>query len=211
MVVQVLGEHGIGAKALPPITVSQDAIGQLDLSGVEVVCLSYVHPQPQVFARYVCRRLKRRAPKLKTIVCLWNAPPANTQSDELTTQMAADAVAVTLESAVKQIGEWVEQQIPDLAQQTNSLKQAPLVPENEQARLTALHELGLSAAKGTHFDEVAAKVAEAFEAPIALVSLVDGEHQLWPGASGLPENLNASRQAPRDTSICSHVVLATWC
>ena len=131
MVVQVLGEHGVSAKALPPITVSQDALGQLDLGGVEVICLSYLHPQPQVFARYVCRRLKRRTPKLKTIVCLWNALPANTQSDQLTTEMAADAGALTLEFAAKQIGEWVEQQIPDLVQQTKGPKQAPLVPENE--------------------------------------------------------------------------------
>ena len=62
MVAEVLGESGIGARVLPPVAVSQDAIGQLDLAGADVVCLSYFNPQPQVFARYVCRRLKRRAP-----------------------------------------------------------------------------------------------------------------------------------------------------
>jgi len=86
--------------------------------------------------------------------------------------------------------------------------QAPSIPENEQARLAALHELGLSSAKGEHFDEVAAKVAAAFDAPIALVSFIDDEHQLWPGATGLPEALNTARQAARETSICGHVVSA---
>jgi GAF domain-containing protein len=84
--------------------------------------------------------------------------------------------------------------------------QAPAIPDNEQARLTALHSLGFSASKGKHFDEIASRVAEAFGTPIALVSLIDGEHQLWPGAAGLPEKLDATRQAPRDTSICGHVV-----
>ena len=75
MVAQVLVEHGTGVRVLPPIAVSQDAIGQLDLDGIDVVCISYLHPQPQVFARYVCRRLKRRARNLKTIVCFLNPPP----------------------------------------------------------------------------------------------------------------------------------------
>ena len=72
MMAQVLGERGIGARVLPPIAVSQGALGQLDLNGVQVVCLSYLHPQPQVYARYICRRLRRRAPHLKLVVCCWN-------------------------------------------------------------------------------------------------------------------------------------------
>ena len=47
---------------MPPIAVSQGALGQLYLEGVDVVCLSYLHPQPQVYARYIFRRLRRRAP-----------------------------------------------------------------------------------------------------------------------------------------------------
>jgi predicted PurR-regulated permease PerM len=198
MVAQVLGERGLSVRVLPPISVSQDAIGQLDLDGVEVVCLSYVHPQPRVFARYVCRRLKRRAPDLRVAVCFWSTPAVSI-SGELTKQMAADAVVVSLEAAVTQISDWV---VPHIS----APMQAPAIPDNEQARLTALHSLGFSASKGKHFDEIASRVAEAFGTPIALVSLIDGEHQLWPGAAGLPEKLDATRQAPRDTSICGHVV-----
>ena len=50
------------------------------------------------------------------------------------------------------------------------------------------------------------KVAQAFDAPIALVSLIDGERQLWPGATGLPQDLETARQASREVSICGHVV-----
>ena len=57
-----------------------------------------------------------------------------------------------------------------------------------------------------HFDEVAAKVAAAFGTPIALVTLVDEEHQHWPGAVGLPPKLDACRMDARETSICGHVV-----
>jgi hypothetical protein len=202
MVAEVLGEHGVGVRVLPPITVSQDAIGQLDLSGVEVACISYLHPQPQVFARYVCRRLKRRLPNLKIIVCVWNPPPDGVQSGDLAAQMGADAVAFSMSVAEEQIGTWLEGAVPMAA----SPMMEPVIPENEQERLDALRELGLTSAKGEHFDALAGKVAEAFDAPIALVSLIDETSQLWAGAAGLPPELDASRQAPRSTSICGHVV-----
>jgi hypothetical protein len=203
MVAEVLGERGIGVRVLPPIAVSQDAIGQLDLAGVEVVCLSYLHPQPQVFARYVCRRLKRRAPNLKTIVCVGNPPPEAVQAGDLAAQMGADALALSLATAAEQITVWL--QGAESAAVTSPMME-PAIPENEQERLNALRELGLASARGEHFDALARKVAEAFDMPIALVSLVDETNQLWPGAAGLPPDLDASRQAARSTSICGHVV-----
>jgi GAF domain-containing protein len=84
--------------------------------------------------------------------------------------------------------------------------QAPSIPADERGRLDALRELGLASARGEHFDEVAAKVAEAFETPIALVSVVDAKRQVWPGACGLPKDLNALRESSREMSICGHVV-----
>src|SRR4029453_10435660 len=101
MVAQVLGEHGTGVRVQPPIAVSAEAIGQLDLNGIEVACISYLHPKPEVFARYVCRRLKRRARTLKTVVCFFN-PPEAVRSADLAAQMGADAVAFTLASAEDQ-------------------------------------------------------------------------------------------------------------
>jgi GAF domain-containing protein len=84
---------------------------------------------------------------------------------------------------------------------------APSIPTNEAARLEALHSSGLLEARsGGHLDRIASRIAEAFETPIALVTLVDESCQLWKGAVGLPDDLNVSRQAARETSICGHVV-----
>jgi GAF domain-containing protein len=166
MLAQSLAHRGIGARVMSPIAVSQDTLGQLDLDGIEAVCLSYLHPQPQVFARYVCRRLKRRAPNLKLVVCLWNPPPQGSHARELTTQMSADAVVVTLAAALQQVDAWV-------AQPLKAPMQAPPTPENEQERLQALRELGVGTARGGYFDETTRRVAEAFDAPIALVSFIE--------------------------------------
>ena len=72
----------------------------------------------------------------------------------------------------------------------------------------AIRQLGLLSGHSKLFDEVAAKVAAAFGTAIALVTVVDEEHQHWAGAVGLPEKLDACRMSDRETSICGHVVAA---
>lgn len=201
MVAEVLGERQIGARVLSPVAVSQEAIGQLDLAGVEVVCLSYLSRQPQVFARYVSRRLKRRAADLKVVVCFWTPPPGATAAEDLSTKMAADQTVFSVAAAALQIETWARQNIAGTIE-------PPPIPENEQERLAALRALGLASAHGAKYDRVAAKTAEAFQMPIALVSVVDKERQIWPGAFGLPEDLNSRREGARETSICGHVVAA---
>jgi predicted PurR-regulated permease PerM len=200
MVAQALQEKAIGARVLPPISVSEGALGQLDLTSVEVVCLSYLHPQPQVYARYICRRLRRRAPHVRLMVCCWNAPPHGGLTEDMARQTAADAAVVSLDACVNQIEAWVSHEPAAGA--------AAPVLDNEHERLEALRELGLTSARGPRFDEVAKRVSASFDAPIALVSLIDEEHQIWPGASGLPADLDTARRTPRDVSICGHVVAA---
>jgi predicted PurR-regulated permease PerM len=199
MLAQVLEERGIGAKVLPPIAVTQGALGQLDVTSAEVVCLSYLHPQPQVFARYICRRLRRRAPYLKLIVCCWNSPPHSGHTEDMARQMAADAVIVSLETCVEQVDAWVKRDGPA------GEKRQPVL-DNEHDRLAALRELGLSSGRSSRFDEVAKQVAQSFDAPIALVSLIDEEHQVLPGAPALAQDADPARQSVRDESICGHVL-----
>ncbi|HEX2553369.1 MAG TPA: AI-2E family transporter [Microvirga sp.] len=198
MVAQVLGERGIGTRVLPPISVSEGALGQLDLAGIEVVCLSYLHPQPQVFARYICRRLRRRAPHLKLVVCAWNAPPHGSQTEDMARQMLADAAFLSVEACAAQVEAWS-------AQAPSGAGPAPVAPDTEHERLEALRRLDLGKRK-KELDEAAQQAAQAFAVPIGLVSLIDEEHQVMPGAAGLPPDLDAARRMPRETSICGQVV-----
>ncbi|MBJ6126056.1 AI-2E family transporter [Microvirga splendida] len=201
MLAQVLEESGTGARVLPPIAVSEGALAQLDLTGVEVVCLSYLHPQPQVFARYICRRLRRRAPHVKLVVCCWNAPPQGTHTEDMARQMSTDAAILSLELCVDQVNAWRAQQ-----QTASDGSALTATIDDEHERLAVLHQLGLAGGRRHSFDAIAKRVAEAFGAPIALVSMITDEQQLMPGAQGLPPDLDASRQVPREESVCGHVV-----
>jgi predicted PurR-regulated permease PerM len=199
MVARALGERGIRARVLSPVSVGQDVIGQLDLTGIEVICLSYLDPTPYVFAKFVSRRLKRRQPQMRILICAWNPASPETPSDDPTVRGVADAISVSMEDTVRLVEGWLESDV-------SKGMDAPGLPENELDRLNALKELRLSAAGETQFDTLAGKVAEAFDVPIALVSLVDAENQFWPGAAGLPGDVDAARKGPRDLSICTHVV-----
>jgi hypothetical protein len=197
-----LESRGVGARCAPASAVTLDAIGHLDLAGVEVVCLSYLSPKPKAYARFVCRRLKRRTPHLKIVLGVWNLAPDAGTAEQLAAGAGADAAATTLDEALRCV--------EDMAQQAAlPAMPPPPLPAQEQARLEALQACGaLAAPKAAHLDRVARKVADAFDTPIALVSLIDDSCQLWKGAAGLPEDLEKSRQGSRETSICAHVVAA---
>ncbi len=199
MVAQVVAERGIGARVLPPISISQHGINQLDLAGVEVVCLSYLHNEPDAYVRFAARRLKKRAPCLKVVVCLWNGPALRRQTEGLAERLDADSVVFSVQDAIAKIDSFVA---PHL---TDPMRPAP-IPENEADRLAALKALGFASGQSKEFDEIAAKVSAAFETPIALVTLIDQKNQQWPGAVGLPAKLDACRISDRESSICGHVV-----
>ena len=56
------------------------------------------------------------------------------------------------------------------------------------------------------FDRFARIVSERLVVPVALVSLVDVEGQVFPGAYGLPQPWDAERWTPLSHSFCQHVV-----
>lgn len=199
MLAQVLQERNIGAKVLPPIVVSRGALEQLDLQGVDVVCLSYFHQQPQVYARYVFRRLRRRAPHVKLIVCCWNLIAGTDQTEELKSQMAAHAVFASLKACTEQVEAWIGR--------AAARGEAPQITAGaEQAQLAALRGLGLDTAKRQALDEESRKVAQAFGVPIALVSFVD---DIQPSISdSRPQEVQAGLQGNHESPLDAHVIAA---
>jgi predicted PurR-regulated permease PerM len=103
MLAQLLRDQApnLDVEVLPPSAVAPDALGRIDLVGVDVVFLSYFHPSPLVYARYVSRRLKRRAPALKVVVCAWNAPALTSDQSPASSMQAlsADAAVPSISAA----------------------------------------------------------------------------------------------------------------
>ena len=93
-------------QVLPASSIAQDALGRIELAGVDTVCISYFHPRPEAYARYAVRRLKRRAPALDIVVCAWNAQGLANDAKALNTPNIplATAVVSKLADALEAIG-----------------------------------------------------------------------------------------------------------
>lgn len=79
---------------------------------------------------------------------------------------------------------------------------APKPPENELARLAALHALGvLDTLPEERFDRFTRMARRLFGVSTALVSLVDSDRQWFKSRVGLD-----ATETPRDISFCGHVV-----
>ena len=77
-------------------------------------------------------------------------------------------------------------------------------PGNETLRLSALRRLQvLDTPDEERFDRITRVAARAFNAPIALVSLVDENRQWFKSCIGLP-----MRETPRSMSFCAHALLS---
>ena len=66
----------------------------------------------------------------------------------------------------------------------------------------------LPAASDPAFERFVRLVRRQLGVPVALVSLVDAQEQVFPGAAGLPEPWQTTRRTPLTHSFCQHVVLA---
>ena len=73
------------------------------------------------------------------------------------------------------------------------------------ARLEALRKAGLSAETDEGMERFARLVAGRLRVPIALVSLVEANRQVFPGMVGLAEPWATRRQTPLSHSFCRHV------
>jgi GAF domain-containing protein len=83
--------------------------------------------------------------------------------------------------------------------------EAPRKPENEAARLKALHDLGiLDTFPEERYDRITRLAQRLFDVRIVAMSLVDSDRQWFKSIQGLDV-----KQTPRDVSFCGHALAST--
>jgi sigma-B regulation protein RsbU (phosphoserine phosphatase) len=81
------------------------------------------------------------------------------------------------------------------------------IPIDEDDRLAELAKLDLLFTPPEEaFDRVTRKLADAFEVPVATMSLINRDVLFYKSEVGLPAQLSATRTIPREVAICGHVV-----
>jgi serine phosphatase RsbU (regulator of sigma subunit) len=77
----------------------------------------------------------------------------------------------------------------------------------DRERLRSLQRVCVGAEPDEAFDRFASLVKRLLGVPVALVSLVDDQHQYFPGQTGLPEPWGTKRETPLTHSFCQFVVI----
>jgi predicted PurR-regulated permease PerM len=90
--------HGLSARVEGSDALSTANIFALDVSGVSLVCLSYLNSANPTHMRYTIRRLRRKLPRAKIVLAAWMR---GDQPDAALDSAKADAVVVSLRDAVR--------------------------------------------------------------------------------------------------------------
>jgi len=200
MLTQLLREQNFEAHNASATLPANDLLNLIAADHTDAVCISALAPSTVIHARFLCTKLRARFPHLKIVVGLWGATERVAEAAKRLRDSGADEIVVTLAEALAQLSSFA-------SPLTDAIKPAP-IPADDDDRVAALAETGLLevADDEAAFDRITTKVARIFEVPIALLTLVDRERQIFKSQSGLPVELAQARHIARDISICGHVV-----
>jgi predicted PurR-regulated permease PerM len=94
---QLIAREGYPTRVVPSATIGARALAALDLTGVRLICLSYLDSGSVAHARYLKMRLRRRAPNIPILVGFW-VPSGSTLDDldVIAARIGADAFVTSL-------------------------------------------------------------------------------------------------------------------
>lgn len=213
MAAHALALQGWPAQTRSFGTLTAEHLDELALDDAQIVCVVWLANEPVAAARHFCRRLHRRWPHVRIVLALWGEPLEPLSEQDAAQALGAEAVALSLAETVARVGELQGGHLQD------AFEEAP-IPEDDAERVQALLASGV-----LHSDRVrqaclhtAKRASDIFDMPQAMVSLVDGEHQIalcshgqLVAGDGLAGRERDDAQAgparmPRRLSLCAHVV-----
>ena len=200
MLRHLLSRRGIAASVVPSTSMLGDRLESLRKEPAEVVCVCAVPPAAVTHAAYTCRRLRRRFPDIPIVVGVYSA---QADAHKLRSHLPAD-FADEIVTSLEEAAAWVEARVAGSA----AAEWVPAaIPPDEHERLAELARFGLlDTPPEEAFDRVTQELARIFGAPISLMSLIDGDRQVWKSQFGLPADLAAAGASDRESSMCGHVV-----
>ena len=87
--------HGIAAKAEPSEALANTNIVRLQPDGVQVVCLVHMGDEVSSHTRFAIRRLKRKMPKARVMLCWWSGRIDEEAAEQRRLEVRADLVATS--------------------------------------------------------------------------------------------------------------------
>ncbi|WP_398471587.1 hypothetical protein [Tardiphaga sp.] len=92
--------YGIAAKAEPSEALANTNIVRLQPDGVQIVCLVHMGDEVSSHTRFAIRRLKRRMPKARIMLCWWSGRIDEETAERRRSEARADLVAISPSQAL---------------------------------------------------------------------------------------------------------------
>ncbi|HEY4971236.1 MAG TPA: AI-2E family transporter [Steroidobacteraceae bacterium] len=103
LLTQLLERKKVRAVVVRSDEASPGRIFQLDAARARIICLSYLEAGALTNARYLVRRLRRKAPHAAIILGLWNLADTDSRLGAAAAETGADQVVTSLHQAVERI------------------------------------------------------------------------------------------------------------
>ena len=115
MLAQVLETRSCVVQAVSVTSLASEMVDLVERRKADVVCVSATPPGAMMHARYLCKQLRRRFPKVKLVVGLWDVQGDLNKAKE---RIGCGATVVaTLADAQEQIRLLIQQLLPQTEQQ----------------------------------------------------------------------------------------------
>ena len=129
MLGQLLDKHGLGARVIPSGAISRTAIGELDTTGVAMVCVSFLDISGTMAPlRHLLRRLRQHLPQIPILVGLWSPGETISEMDRQRAQGADDCVTSLRDAVAKCLGKLREDALAYRCERPNGDQIAEGIP-----------------------------------------------------------------------------------
>jgi hypothetical protein len=103
LLVDMLEKYGVGALVVSSDQASAAQIESLDVTGVQVTCLSYLEPGTYKNARYQVRRLRKHVPGIPVMAVFWGLGDDHSRYLDSVEATECDVVTTGLKETIHHI------------------------------------------------------------------------------------------------------------
>jgi hypothetical protein len=103
LLVDMLSKFGIGGRLVSSDRTSAAQIGELDVAGIRLVCVSYLEPGTFKNARYQVRRLRKFIPGVPVVALFWGLSDDNSRYLDSIEATECDIVTTGLQETLRHI------------------------------------------------------------------------------------------------------------
>jgi hypothetical protein len=104
---EVLRDEGMDAQSSSALSLTSEQVTEVENSSPGMVCISAVPPSTILHARYLCKRMRARFPKIPILVGIWNAPKEGDVKERLKSA-GCDQVVTTFADGLEQVRELIQ-------------------------------------------------------------------------------------------------------